>query len=233
MNLRLEQLDTPSLVIDLDRVAANLRRGADIAAAAGVALRPHTKTHKSPYFARLQVKAGAQGLTAAKVSEAEVLASAGFDDLFIANTVYGFEKGQRIRRLAGQIKLAVGVDHLEQARMLSEAMAGAPSPLGVMIEVDTGGHRGGVARPDAGALARAVAELPGLQVRGAGRHSPSAAQARLRRRGRRGMRRSRGSRRYARAIRSPRDRQDLAGNAREVRLARRPHGATPRVCAIS
>jgi D-serine deaminase-like pyridoxal phosphate-dependent protein len=60
----------------------------------------------------------------------------------------------------------VGVDHLEQARMLSEAMAGAPSPLGVMIEVDTGGHRGGVARPDAGALARAVAELPGLQVRG-------------------------------------------------------------------
>jgi D-serine deaminase-like pyridoxal phosphate-dependent protein len=160
------QLDTPVLVIDLDRVEANLRRGAAIASAAGVSLRPHTKTHKSPYFARLQVEHGARGLTAAKVGEAEVLAGAGFDDLLIANTVVGEEKARRVRRLADRITLAVGVDHLEQARTFSHAMAGAERPLGVMIEVDTGARRGGVAEAEAGALARAVADLPGLAVTG-------------------------------------------------------------------
>lgn len=159
-------LETPAVLVDLDRVEANLRRGAAIASAAGVALRPHTKTHKSPYFARLQLDLGATGLTAAKVGEAEVLAGAGFDDIFVASTPYGEEKAARLRRLNAGMRLAVGVDHLEQARLFSNAMAGSSAPLEVMIEVDTGGRRGGVAPADAGGLAADIASLPGLAVRG-------------------------------------------------------------------
>jgi len=159
-------LETPAVIIDLDRVEANLRNAADLAAAAGVALRPHTKTHKSSYFARRQLARGACGLTVAKVGEAEVLADAGLTDIFIANTVYGAEKARRIRALSERITLSVGVDHIEQARVFSEAMAGAASPLSVTIEVDTGSRRGGVAPSEAVALAQAVAVLPGLSVRG-------------------------------------------------------------------
>jgi D-serine deaminase-like pyridoxal phosphate-dependent protein len=162
----LKQVDSPALVIDLDLVEANLARGAAIAAASGAALRPHTKTHKSPYFARLQLQYGAKGLAVAKVGEAEVMAAAGLDDLFIANTVYGEEKALRVRNLAGRIALAVGVDHLAQAGAFSAAMAGSDRPLGVMIEVDTGARRGGVKPEEAPALARAVAAMPGLAVKG-------------------------------------------------------------------
>lgn len=161
-----EALDTPSLIVDLDRVEANLRRGAEIAAAAGVALRPHTKTHKSPYFAQRQLAHGAAGITVAKVSEAEVMADAALTDIFIANTLFGREKAERVAALAARVRLAVGVDHLEQARLLSAAMAGAARPLDVLIEVDTGSRRGGVSPEDALALAREVAALPGLAVRG-------------------------------------------------------------------
>ena len=161
-----QALDTPALIVDLDRVEANLRRGAAVAAAAGVALRPHTKTHKSPYFAQRQLAHGAAGITVAKVSEAEVMAEAGLTDIFIANTIFGRDKAERAAALAARVRLAVGVDHLEQARALSAAMAGAARPLDVMIEVDTGSRRGGVAPEDAPALAREVAALPGLSVRG-------------------------------------------------------------------
>ncbi|HEY3365770.1 MAG TPA: alanine racemase [Symbiobacteriaceae bacterium] len=162
----LAQLNTPALLIDLKRVEANLARGITVANAAGVALRPHTKTHKSPYFARRQLMAGAHGLTVAKVSEAEVFAEAGFDDLFIANTIYGAEKARRVRRLAERVSLAVGVDHIEQVRAFSHAMERAGAPLAVMIEVDTGARRGGVDPQEAAALAGAVAGLPGLAVKG-------------------------------------------------------------------
>jgi D-serine deaminase-like pyridoxal phosphate-dependent protein len=154
------------MIIDLDQVERNLQRGAAIAAQLGAALRPHTKTHKSPYFAQRQLAHGARGLTVAKVGEAEVLAEAGLDDLFLANTVFGLHKAERVRRLADRITFIVGVDHVEQARAFSRAMAGAERALPVMIEVDTGSRRGGVAPDEAVGLARMVADLPGLAVRG-------------------------------------------------------------------
>jgi D-serine deaminase-like pyridoxal phosphate-dependent protein len=162
----IEALDTPVVLIDLDKVEANLRRGAQIAAASGVSLRPHTKTHKSPYFAGRQLAHGAQGITVAKVGEAEVMAQAGQTDIFIANTIFGATKAERVAALVAQVRMAVGVDHLEQARGLSAAMSGAPRPLEIMIEVDTGSHRGGVDAAEVVALAQAVAALPGLLVRG-------------------------------------------------------------------
>ncbi len=158
-------LDTPAVVVDLGRVEENLRIGADYAARAGATLRPHTKTHKSPYFAQRQVAHGAAGICVAKVGEAEVMAAAGFHDIFIPNTIVGESKVRRLRAMADQgVALAVGVDHIEQARGLSEAMTG--SALGVMIEVDTGSHRGGVQPADAIPLGREVAALPGLDVHG-------------------------------------------------------------------
>jgi D-serine deaminase-like pyridoxal phosphate-dependent protein len=85
----LDQLETPALLIDLDALEANLFEMAAVAARAGVRLRPHTKTHKSPEIARLQVAAGAAGITCAKLGEAEVMADAGLDDLLIAFPLVG------------------------------------------------------------------------------------------------------------------------------------------------
>lgn len=175
----IQDLDTPAVVVDLDRVEENLRMGAEYAARTGATLRPHTKTHKSPFFAQRQIAHGATGICVAKVGEAEVMADAGFRDIFVPNTIVGTGKAQRLRALVERgVDLSVGVDHIEQARGLSQVMnaaaagsgAGAPAlaskPLGVMIEVDTGSHRGGVQPADAVALGRQVAALRGLEVRG-------------------------------------------------------------------
>ncbi|MDP9302199.1 MAG: alanine racemase, partial [Actinomycetota bacterium] len=94
-----DELDTPSLVVDLDTLERNIDRMSDVARAAGVRLRPHTKTHKSPEIARMQVDAGATGLTVAKLGEAEVMADAGFDDVLIAFPLVGERKLERLRAL--------------------------------------------------------------------------------------------------------------------------------------
>jgi len=101
------QLDTPSLLIDRDIMLANLQRMQAKAQALGVALRPHTKTHKMPEIARLQVELGAQGITVAKTGEAEVMADQGLQDIFIANEIVGELKWRRLAKLASRIKLAL------------------------------------------------------------------------------------------------------------------------------
>ena len=106
-----EELDTPALVVDLDVVDANIARTAEIAQNAGARLRPHIKTHRMLEVARRQIEAGAQGICCAKTGEAEVFADGGIDDIFIANQVVGAAKLRRLRMLADQVRLAVGVDH--------------------------------------------------------------------------------------------------------------------------
>ena len=96
MSEPLAELETPALVIDLDVLEANLAEMAAMAARAGVGLRPHTKTHKSPEIARLQLAAGATGITCAKLGEAEVMADAGLDDLLIAYPLVGDDKLRRL-----------------------------------------------------------------------------------------------------------------------------------------
>ena len=95
----LAELDTPALLIDLDVLETNLAEMAAVAARAGVGLRPHTKTHKSPEIARMQVAAGAAGITCAKLGEAEVMADAGLDDLLIAFPLVGEDKLRRLGEL--------------------------------------------------------------------------------------------------------------------------------------
>src|SRR2546423_407486 len=109
MPLRLEDLDTPSVIIDLDVMEANLRRMSEYCRTAGLALRPHTKTHKVPELAHRQLQSGACGITVAKVGEAEVMAAAGIPDILIAYPTVGARKVERLCELAKIASITVAV----------------------------------------------------------------------------------------------------------------------------
>ena len=160
-------LPTPSLLVDTARLAANLDRMQARADAHGVALRPHAKTHRTAEIARMQSDGGARGLTVATLDEAEAFAAAGFRDLRLATPVAGPQKLIRIGALldAGA-RVTFSVDTVAGARLASEAFAGRPEAVGVLVEVDTGQHRCGVPPSEAVAVGTAVAALPGLRLVG-------------------------------------------------------------------
>jgi D-serine deaminase-like pyridoxal phosphate-dependent protein len=167
----IEALSTPAVVVDLDVLERNIARMAARAREAGVRLRPHAKTHKCPEISRLQRAAGAWGLSVAKVGEAEVFADAGFDDLFVAYPVVGEDKGRRLLALVDRARLAVGVDSLAGARTIAAPFHEAGRALDVVLKVDVGYGRVGVTPDRVVAVARAVAELPGLRLRGVFTHA--------------------------------------------------------------
>lgn len=155
---------TPYLRVDLGRLRANVAAAADLAAAAGVALRPHAKTHKCLQIARLQLEAGAVGLTVATVGEAEVFVDAGVEDVFIAYPLWlTTDSAARLRDLAERADVAIGVDSVEAARHGGALLAGAD--VAVLVEVDSGHHRSGCEPAAAGTVAAAVVEA-GLRLRG-------------------------------------------------------------------
>jgi D-serine deaminase-like pyridoxal phosphate-dependent protein len=165
-------LDTPSVVVDLDIVDRNVRRMAEFAREHGVQLRPHAKSHKTAAIARRQVDSGAVGLTVAKLDEAETYLKAGFDDLFVANQVIGPLKWSRLAELQSHGTVSVGVDSIDGARGIAEAAREAHTTVPVVIEIDTGLHRAGVQPGEpAVALARQVASLDGLELRGLFTHA--------------------------------------------------------------
>jgi len=167
----IEELSTPSVLVDLDVLERNIARMASRSREAGVRLRPHAKTHKCPEIARLQRAAGAWGLSVAKVGEAEVFADAGFDDLFVAYPVVGEDKGRRLLVLADRGRLAVGVDSVEGARTLAAPFRESGRALDVLLKIDVGYGRVGVLPERAVALARPIAHLPGLRLRGVFTHA--------------------------------------------------------------
>jgi len=118
----IEDLPTPAVLVDLDVVERNIARQAELTRAAGARLRPHAKTHKSPEIARMQLAAGAAGISLAKTSEAEVFAAEGFDVIFIAYPVVGAGKAERLLALADRLRLAVGTDSVEGARALARVL---------------------------------------------------------------------------------------------------------------
>jgi len=155
---------TPYLAVDTARLRANVTRVAEAAAAAGIALRPHAKTHKCAEIARLQLEAGAVGLTVATVGEAEVFADHGVDDLFVAYPLWPTDdSARRLRDLAGRVDLAIGVDSVTAAERAGRLLAG--TGIALLVEVDSGQHRSGTAPADAGTVGAAVAEA-GLPLRG-------------------------------------------------------------------
>ncbi|MCM0619064.1 alanine racemase [Nocardioides bruguierae] len=156
---------TPHLRVDPVRLRRNVRRAADRAAAAGVLLRPHAKTYKCLEVARLQLAGGAAGLTVATVGEAEVLVRAGVRDLFLAYPVWvDDDRADRLRALAEHARVAIGVDSVMGAANSGRRLGG--SGVEVLVEIDSGHHRTGVAPADAGEVAAAAARA-GLPVRGA------------------------------------------------------------------
>lgn len=161
--------DTPYLLVDDAVLRRNLESLAERVAGHGLELRPHAKTHKCEQVARRQIECGAAGLTVATIGEAEAFAAAGFTDLFIAYPLWlSDSKAARLRVLAesvaaGDQTLRVGVDSIPGAQRLAAGLAGAP--VEVMVEIDSGQHRSGVAPGEAGALAAAAREA-GLTVAG-------------------------------------------------------------------
>lgn len=161
-------IDTPALVIDLDVVERNSRRLADLLASRGIALRPHAKTHKSVALARLQLETGATGITVGNLGEAEVLAAGGIDDIFVAYPVWAEgPKADRLRALHvwPGLRLSIGFDSIAGAERLAAAVRGSGRPMRVLLELDPGYHRTGVAPDTAATLAGAATDL-GLEVAG-------------------------------------------------------------------
>ena len=142
--MTLDDVSTPALLIDLDVVERNVRTWQAQATAYGARFRPHAKTHKTIELARMQVAAGACGITVAKVSEAEVYVAAGFDDVVVAYPVVAPDAARRLAALAAQARIGVNVENLQAAEVLSRAAVAAGAELDVHLDLDTGLGRCGV-----------------------------------------------------------------------------------------
>src|SRR3979409_2069787 len=154
---------TPAAVIDMERVVRNIARIQAACEAAGVANRPHIKTHKSPMLARLQIEAGAKGITCQKIGEAEVMADAGIDDILISYNLIGEEKMARLGALQAKANMTVAADNPVVIAGLPQAAAASGRRLSVVGECDTGRKRAGVETPaEAIDLARQIAASKGL-----------------------------------------------------------------------
>ena len=165
-------LDTPRVVVDLARVAANIERLQREMDPRGIALRPHAKTHKSVAVARMQLAAGARGITVGTLGEAEVFVDAGIDDVFLAYPIWA--EGPKAVRLpalhATAPAMRVGIDSIGGAERLAAAVAGSTEPLVVVVEVDPGNHRTGLASPTAVVEVARGARAAGLVVAGVFSH---------------------------------------------------------------
>ncbi len=168
------EIDTPAVIVDLDVVEKNIWRFQDYCDSHRLNLRPHIKTHKIPALARTQLMAGAIGINCQKVSEAEVMADAGIDDILITFNILGTEKLAKLRRLSERCSLSVTADDPAVVAGLSAVFAGSPAPLGVLVECDTGAQRCGVQTPKAATeLAAKIVTAPGLEFRGLMTYPPA------------------------------------------------------------
>src|ERR1700732_1148855 len=148
---------TPCAVIDMDKVERNIARIQKVCDAAGVANRPHIKTHKTPMLAKMQIAAGSKGITCQKLGEAEVMAEAGIDDILISYNLLGEEKMARLGALQAQAHMTVAADNPVVIAGLPQAASVSGRPLWVVVECDTGRKRAGVETPtEAIALAQGL-----------------------------------------------------------------------------
>ena len=173
----LSDLPTPQVIIDRARLQSNISRAQQLADAAGVRLRPHAKTHKSPRVAGWQIERGAIGVCCAKIGEAEVFADAGIEDIRLPYPVNP-SNAPRLMALMDRAEVSIIVDHLDVACGWSVAMHRAGRTLDVLVKVDVGFHRCGI-DPDGEPLAflQAIARLPGLRLRGLLSHAGHAYHA--------------------------------------------------------
>ena len=164
---RIEHVDTPAVVIDLDRAERNIAKLQAYCDEHGLANRPHIKTHKLPLLAHAQVRAGAVGVTVQTLGEAEVMASAGIHDLLLTYNVLGDAKARRLARLARFAKMRVAVDNEVALATVGRAAAWAEREIGVLVEFESGKERQGVTTPEqAVVLARTATETNHLRFLG-------------------------------------------------------------------
>ncbi|MGS0646515.1 D-TA family PLP-dependent enzyme [Komagataeibacter melomenusus] len=168
MSISIDKLDTPAVLVDIDKAFSNINKAQQYANAHGFSLRPHIKTHKLPYFAHAQVKAGAVGITCQKLTEAEIMAQAGLADILLTYNIIGAHKLGRMVNLARQVALSVVADNIPVVEGYDRATAGADiAPLRVFVECDTGGGRCGVqTAEEALTIARRIMSAPNLQFAG-------------------------------------------------------------------
>lgn len=161
------ELETPAVVVDLDVMERNLSRMANYCRDKNLRLRPHTKTHKIPALAQRQIELGARGITVAKIGEAEVMLDAGISDILIAYPIFGGGKAEKLADLATRANITVALDSLEVAEAISSALHGKNANVGILIEIDVGFRRCGIANEDEVlALAQRVSDLPNLDFNG-------------------------------------------------------------------
>jgi D-serine deaminase-like pyridoxal phosphate-dependent protein len=165
--MQIGEIETPALLIDAEKLQHNLRKVADYCNAHHLALRPHTKTHKIPEIARMQVGYGAPGITVAKVAEAEVMADAGINDIVVVYPVWGGSKWKRLAELARRVRISVAMDSLVVAQGISKAAGKAGVEVGIRLEFDTGFGRCGLpADSNSIEVARTIRGLPHLRWEG-------------------------------------------------------------------
>jgi len=167
IGIPLDEVDTPSLVLDLDALERNLARMTEAVKGSGVRLRPHAKSHKCAEIARAQIAAGAVGVCSQKVSEAEALVAGGVADVLITNEIVGAKKTARLARLAREAKVAVLADDAGNVAELDAAARSENVRLDVFIEIDVGARRCGI-EPGVPALglAKRIAACRNLRLAG-------------------------------------------------------------------
>lgn len=159
--MHISQLDTPSVLVDLDILERNLDQMAAYCDKTGINLRPHIKTHKTPELARMQVQRGAVGITVAKPGEAAIMAGGELDDIFVAYPILSAQKADALLALKDKAKLSASVDSLESAECLARSSSAHGYDLPILVEIDTGFGRCGVA--DASAALKLATQIEQLQ----------------------------------------------------------------------
>lgn len=159
-------MDTPVVIIDKNKLKNNINKMSEISKVNKVNLRPHIKTHKIPAIAMEQLKAGAIGITSAKVTEAEVMADHGVKDIFIAYPLVSEQKIQKAIELSKRVRLILGVDSIKGAKKISELAKQSNVTMEVRLEVDLGLRRTGIPYNDVLEIAKEVSTYPNLDVSG-------------------------------------------------------------------
>ncbi len=166
MPKHLDEVDTPALILDLDRMEQNIKRMAAFAKECGVSLRPHVKTHKSPEIAKMQLAAGSSGVSLQKVSEVEVFAGAGIRDIFLTNEVIVPQKLERLARVAETAHIGLAADDVDVVKTIGRIFKEAGARLDLYVDVDTGMGRCGVQPKDAPKIATEIARQEALVFKG-------------------------------------------------------------------
>lgn len=164
---RVDDLDTPVLLVDLDRFESNVARMAGDCRRHGVGWRPHSKVHKCPEIARIQRAAGAIGVTCAKLSEAQIMVAHGVDDVLLANQLASASKARGLAQLQAQARVLGIVDDAEAVALAGRAGTEVGHPIPLLVDVDIGMHRTGVPPgPAVVELAQRVAQTRGVELCG-------------------------------------------------------------------